>query len=362
MPVHGNWPLVRRALDALRPEIGDDRELVLVDDASPEEAAAGLGDAVGDAVVIRNERNLGFGPSCNRGAEAARGTYLCFLNSDALVEPRALDELERVAEADGEAAVTAFLVAEDGTLQEAGRTVGRDVVTYPLGHGAAADDPRWAFQREVDYGSAACLLVRSSQFHELGGFDDAFAPGYHEDADFCLRLADRGGRTVVAPGARVVHLEHGSSSVSRARELVRRNVPTLAARWGSRFAHRPIVVALRPWMHRQLALRDAITLSRFLVFDDEGAAKHLARRWRGARVTLVGATPSADDAVETAAPDDVAEWLEARRFHYSVVVGADEALAPMLDRSQPQAVRVKRIDEAELVRAGIAPPGEEPRG
>ncbi len=69
MAVHGNWPVARRALEALAPELGEEREVIVVDDASPDAAPDGLP----ATTIVRNDRNLGFGPSCNRGAELARG-------------------------------------------------------------------------------------------------------------------------------------------------------------------------------------------------------------------------------------------------------------------------------------------------
>ena len=337
MPVHGNWRAVRRALVALTPQLGDEREVIVVDDASPEPAP----DDLPRATVIRNDRNVGFGPSCDRGAGAARGRFVCFLNSDSIVEPGALEALESRAER-AEAAVAGMLLGEDGRVQEAGCSIGRDGVTFPLGAGSVPDDPLWAFRREVDYGSAACLLVLREHFIELGGFDDRFAPGYYEDADLCLRLAERGTPTVFEPSARVVHLQHGSGSVERARELVRRNRVTFAERWGERLAHRPIVTAANPWLHRLLALRDAISLLRILVLEDARVAEEAARRWPRSRVTLVGA--KAPDGIEAAQLSD----LDERHFHYSAVLGGEV-------RSQPQAVR--DLDDPVL-----PPPGEEPRG
>jgi GT2 family glycosyltransferase len=360
MPVHGNWPVVERAVAALSPQLGPERELVIVDDASAEAGP----DALPATSVLRNDENLGFGPSCNRGAEQARGEYLCFLNSDSLVEPGALDALEAAAASDERnGAIGSVLLDEDGAVQEAGCAIGREGTTYPLGRGSPVGDPSWSFGREVDYASAACLLVRRSEFEQLGGFDDRFAPGYYEDADLCLRLTARGFRTVVEPAARTTHLQYGSGSRERATALVARNRATFVERWGDRFSRRPIVVAAHPWPHREVALRDAIALTRFLVFGDAVLARDLADRWPGSRVTLVGG--EAGPGIESAAPEDLDEWLEKRRYHYSAILGADERLAPALDRSQPQAVRVAggRGDLAgSLAAAGVAPPGEEPRG
>jgi len=60
--------------------------------------------------------------------------------------------------------------------------------------------------RDVFLAPGGCTLVRFDLFAELGGFDpDIFAMG--EDLDLCWRAQILGARVVVAPGARVRHLE-----------------------------------------------------------------------------------------------------------------------------------------------------------
>lgn len=368
VPVHGNWAVASRALEILR-ERADGREVIVVDDASPD----GTGDRLeqhADFALVRNERNVGFAAACNQGATRASGSRFCFLNSDAFVEPGALDALERALEPAGVGAAAPALLNQDGTLQEAGGAIGSDGATFPLGRGHQAGDPAWCFQREVDYGSGACLLVERAAFERLGGFDEAYAPGYYEDADLCLRLAESGLSTVLEPAARVTHLQYASGSEARARTLVKRNRRTFLARWGSRLARRPIVLSARAWPHRSLALRDAIAATRFLVFDDPQLAATLTSIWRHARVTLVG-NEQAPDRVERAQPEQLERWLDERRFHYSAVLAAElePSLIETLDQTQPQAPRVADASAdsaealvAELASVGIAPPGMEPRG
>jgi GT2 family glycosyltransferase len=355
MPVHGNWPVVRRAVEAVRAHSAG-AELIAVDDVSPDDTGDRV-EAEEGVVAIRSRENVGFGAACNLGAARAGGRFICFLNSDAIVRAGWLEPLIRAAERHGVAAAVPMLLNEDGTIQEAGGAVGRDGSTYPLGRGANADDPTWSFAREVDYGSAACLLVRRAEFEAARGFDAVFAPAYYEDADLCLRLAERGLRTVFEPSSRVTHLGYASGSVERARLLVEQNRKTFVARWGERLAHRPIVAGARPWPHRELALRDAIALIRMLVLDDAGLTRRLLALWPWARIEQ--------------APDDLDGWLEDRRFHYSAVVARrqpDEALRAALTRSQPQAPLVVLGEAGDdqviegLAGHGIAPPEATPRG
>ncbi len=76
------------------------------------------------------------------------------------------------------------------------------------------------FRRDVDYCSGAFLLFASEKFRELGGFDEAYAPAYYEESDFCLRLRLRlrqqGLRVIYEPAARVRHYEFASAGGMRA--------------------------------------------------------------------------------------------------------------------------------------------------
>ena len=63
----------------------------------------------------------------------------------------------------------------------------------------------------MDYCSAACLLVRTSLFRQLGGFDVRFAPAYYEDTDLCFALRQKGYRVVYQPRCEVIHYEGATS-------------------------------------------------------------------------------------------------------------------------------------------------------
>src|SRR5439155_2916866 len=79
MVLYGGAKLARRALQALAENTEAPYELVLVDNASPDEVLEELGELAATATVIRNNVNRGFGRASNQGAEAARGELLCLL-------------------------------------------------------------------------------------------------------------------------------------------------------------------------------------------------------------------------------------------------------------------------------------------
>src|SRR5439155_17713081 len=110
MVLYGGGKLARRSLQALAENTEAPYELVLVDNASPDEALGEIGDLAKDAKVIHNETNLGFGGASNQGAERAGAETLCFLNSDALVEPGWLEPLLETLAEPGVGAVVPMLL------------------------------------------------------------------------------------------------------------------------------------------------------------------------------------------------------------------------------------------------------------
>jgi GT2 family glycosyltransferase len=368
MVTHGNWPLVRRALEALLENTEPVYELVVVDSASPDETPQQLSEELEGATMLLSETNLGFGQGSNRGAEAARGRYLVFLNSDALVEPGWLEPLLETISGDELAgAVVPMLLNPDGTIQEAGSVVDSVGWTHALGVGESAEAFEHRFRREIDYGSAACLLIERETFLDSGGFDPAYGIGYFEDVDLSFKLAERGLKTIYEPRSRVVHELHGSGSSLEARRQMEANRAVFYGRWSGRLARRPNVIELEAKPRRFVAARDAEAIDRLLVIDDRvpfhdrGSGdprmakmlQELVELWPDARITLAAADgreaeryaePLLAMGIEVVAPPvDWGAWFENRTFHYSAAIVSRGSNISRFDQllrtTQPQALR-----------------------
>lgn len=184
-------------------------EVIVVDDCSPEPVANALADVRGWQ-LLRNESNLGFVPSCNRGGSAARGSILVLLNNDTLVTPGWLDALVAPLADAAVGLVGAKLIYPDGRLQEAGGIIWPEGAST-FGRNDDPGRPEYNYVRTVDYCSGACLAIRRQDFLALDGFDMHFAPGYYEDTDLAMRVRATGKRVVYQPGATIVHFEGATS-------------------------------------------------------------------------------------------------------------------------------------------------------
>lgn len=201
-------------LQALAASRGVSFETLIVDNASSDRMPQLL-ERVDGALRMPQQENLGFVRAVNLAAARARGDYLVLLNNDALVESdtlaRALQRLEREPRA---GAVGGPILLWDGRLQEAGSIVWGDGSCLGYGRGDDPAAPEYRFVRDVDYCSGAFLMLRRELFERFGRFDDAFAPAYYEESDFCARLWEAGHSVVYDPKVRVRHFEFASDSGS----------------------------------------------------------------------------------------------------------------------------------------------------
>ena len=121
---YGQRAVTERGLDALAAALGEQLgrswELVLVDNASPDDTPALLRQWSDRAEVLLLQHNLNFAGGCNAGAARARGDVLVFLNNDTEVVPGALEALVAQVAEPGVAIAGPRLLFPDGTIQHAG--------------------------------------------------------------------------------------------------------------------------------------------------------------------------------------------------------------------------------------------------
>ena len=198
-----------KCLRSLLPQVDPhETEFIVINNGSSDDTSRLLSLMASAIKVVNNVENVGFVEACNQGAALAQGQYLVFLNNDTVVHPRWLHYLTETVEADDSVgAVGSMLLYPDGRLQEAGGIVWRDGNAANYGRGADPQAHEFSFAREVDYCSAAALLVRKDLFTRLGGFDENYSPAYYEDTDLCLGIRSLNFKVVYQPLARVTHWE-----------------------------------------------------------------------------------------------------------------------------------------------------------
>ncbi len=166
----------------------------------------------------------------NRGAGAAKGEILVFLNDD--VEPLSrdwLDSLIAQVQRPEIGVAGALLRYPSGAIQHAGIALGMmDGAGHP--HRATFGEGFWPWSlltRNVTAVTGACLAIRRSVFEELNGFDLNFPVNYN-DVDLCLRARQAGYEVILETSAVLRHLE----SKTRVRGVLWQERELFHQHWG----------------------------------------------------------------------------------------------------------------------------------
>lgn len=231
IPTHNRADLLAACLRSVLHYTHQPYEVIVVDDASTDHTDQLL-DKLDNVTVIRNEQNLDFLRSSNAGAAKASGEYLLFLNNDVSVSSGWLEALvDTIKRIDKCGAVGAKLISTTGLLQEAGAIINEDGQVELYGGGDNSFKPEYNYVREVDYCSAACLLLHRNLFESLGGFDTRYIPAYYEDVDLCMSIWQLGYKVIYQPNATVIHHQLGSRTYQSAINLCDSNRPKLKEKW-----------------------------------------------------------------------------------------------------------------------------------
>jgi glycosyltransferase involved in cell wall biosynthesis len=179
IPTYNRAPLLHQTLHSVLDQTRPVDEILVVDDGSTDETAQVVR-SFGDRVRYHYQANGNVAAARNKGMALSTGDLICFLDSDDLLLPRALQELESALAA---APTAALAYCRSQTMDAKSRVVDRlwgnedfvDEVWQPMVDGN--------FIR-----STGCALIRRSHLERVGPWDQAL-PGA-EDWDLWLRLAE----------------------------------------------------------------------------------------------------------------------------------------------------------------------------
>ncbi len=179
IPTSNRAAFLREAIASVLVQTFSDFELIVVDDGSTDDTPT-LFDTVHDGRVrFLRQDNSGVASARNRGAALARGTYLAFLDSDDLWEPR---KLEVQLAFHREMSRSVLSQTEEMWVRRGRRVNPRQKHTKRSG---------WIFEHclPLCIVSPSAVMMEREIFDELGGFDERFPAC--EDYDLWLRAALR---------------------------------------------------------------------------------------------------------------------------------------------------------------------------
>jgi GT2 family glycosyltransferase len=249
---YNNLDTINQCLESIRRYIrGLSFEVILIDNCST--------DGTYDAVVreypwvesYQSATNEGFAAANNRGICESEGRFILLLNPDAFLVSYGIDHALDFMENSADTAILGGkIIYPNGEMQTSnnafpslftevlhmigisritrnsrlravwgrylGRFLGRSVNEYLRVYW---DSDR---VRAVDWVSGASMLVRREAVEDVGLLDDHFFM-YYEDADWCLRMTQKGWKVVYSPDMTVVHQVGGEARRSHPLAELERN-------------------------------------------------------------------------------------------------------------------------------------------
>lgn len=182
-------------------------EIIVVDDASIDGSLKVLDDFKSKIKLIKNEKNLGFSLSINKGVREASNEIVVLLNTDVIPEKKFLAPLLKHFEDEKVFAVGCMDKSiEEKQIVLRGRGIGRWEKGFFM-HSRGEVGKRNTLW--VNGGSGA---FRKSIWEKLGGLNKLYSPFYWEDIDLSYRALKSGYKIVFEPESIVLH-EHEKGAI-----------------------------------------------------------------------------------------------------------------------------------------------------
>lgn len=206
-------------------------EVVVADNASSDGSLEYVKENHPEVKVIAFDKNHGYTGGYNMAIaqimKEDSPEYIVLMNSDVEVQNGWLEPLVRKMESTPDCGACAPKIhswKERNKFEYAGAAGGHiDGFGYPFCRGRILDiveDDYGQYDhitQKIFWGTGACLMVRSSLFMKLGGFDDRFF-AHMEEIDLCWRMLARGGEIYVVPQSRVYHVGGATLNKSNPRK------------------------------------------------------------------------------------------------------------------------------------------------
>jgi len=199
-------------------ENSPEAEIVIADNNSTDDSVDFILNNYPDLRLIINKENGGYAKGYNDCLKQIESKYYVLLNSDIEVTENWLTPIVEVLDNDHSVAgvqpkILSFHRKE--YFEHAGAAGGMmDKNYYPFCRGrifdaVEKDAGQYDYPAEVFWTSGACMLIRASVFHKLGGFDETFF-AHMEEIDLCWRAKNQGHKFMVEPISVVYHVGGGT--------------------------------------------------------------------------------------------------------------------------------------------------------
>ncbi len=203
----GDW--FEETLDSFATQDYPRLGLMVVDAAGDPDLAGRVRATIPRATVLDASDTAGFGAAADAVLDTeAEPAFLLICHDDIALASDAVRVMLTESLRSNAGIVGPKLVEWDrpDRLQHVGLEVDRFGVAADVIEPAELDQEQYDFVADFSAVPTACMLVRADLFAQLGGFDPSISFRV-DDVDFCWRAMLAGSRVIVAPDAKVRHIE-----------------------------------------------------------------------------------------------------------------------------------------------------------
>lgn len=186
--VHNRLDMTKQCIDSILATVSN-FELIIVDNGSTDNSVEWIKSRVPNAVIIRNEKNLGVPIARNQGIKASTTDYLVIMDNDVICSYGWFEDMFQV-------------------IRQGYDAVGLEgwQIDYSFSASYKCNDPKERF----DYLGGACTIFKRKVFETVGLLDEGFSPAYYEDVDISVRAKAAGFKLSYYPTTKLVHKEHAT--------------------------------------------------------------------------------------------------------------------------------------------------------
>ncbi len=201
-------------------------DVIVADNCSDDGSVDFLKKNFPEVRVIQNPENGGFAKGYNQALQQIDAEYYILLNSDIEVTDGWIEPVIELMESDEQIAACQPKILsyhEKHKFEYAGAAGGFiDKYGYPFCRGRIfqsieEDKGQYDDNTEVFWATGACMFIRASYFHNIGGFDNDFF-AHMEEIDICWRLKHEGYKIMYCGASKIYHIGGGSLNKSSSRK------------------------------------------------------------------------------------------------------------------------------------------------
>ena len=223
IPTYNAKNLVKQCIDSILESAYENLEIILIDNRSDDEDALAYFnelDTHSKIKLIQYDKPFNYSAINNFAVTCAKGDIIGLVNNDIkALNANWLEHMVSHVMREDIGCVGAKLLYEDDSVQHAGVVLGygggagHAFKYYPYNH--LGYIKRLIATNNYSAVTAACLLVKKSDYEAVGGLNEKDLSIAFNDVDFCLRIEQLGRRNLYCAEAELYHYE----SVSRGLDI-----------------------------------------------------------------------------------------------------------------------------------------------